>query len=77
MTIGTFIFIGMVCFVSALTVAGLIFMCKTLCKCPTRCCCKDLEKEDINTDYGTYYYPDGERRSDVMEVTFLEAFPTY
>ena len=77
MTIGIYIFIGMVCFVVALTVGGLIFMCKTLCKCPNQCCCKDLEKKDINTDYGTYYYPDGERSSDVMEVTFLAAFSTY
>jgi len=25
-------------------------------------------KEDRNLDYGTYYYDDGERRTNVMEV---------
>jgi len=25
-------------------------------------------KEDINLDYGTYYYGDGERRTNVVEV---------
>ena len=33
-------------------------------------CCVDLEKEDENVDYGTYYDDDGERRQDVMEVAF-------
>ena len=27
-----------------------------------------MEKEDENLDYGNYYYADGERRLDVMEV---------
>ena len=27
-----------------------------------------MEKRDINLDYGTYYYADGDRRTDVMEV---------
>ena len=27
-------------------------------------------KEEDNPDYGTYYYADGERRQDVMEVNF-------
>lgn len=30
----------------------------------------DLEKEDKNLDYGAYYYDDGERRQDVVEVAF-------
>ena len=25
-------------------------------------------KEEVNPDYGTYYYADGDRRQDVMEV---------
>ena len=25
---------------------------------------------DLNLDYGTYYYDDGERRTDVVEVSF-------
>ena len=33
-------------------------------------CCVDMEKEDENLDYGTYYDDDGERRQDVMEVAF-------
>merc|ERR1712032_1759791 len=33
-----------------------------------KCCCVDLEKRDRNLDYGNYYYADGERRQDVMEV---------
>jgi len=71
MTIGFYIFIGMVCFVAALTIGGLIFMIKTNCHCQVQCCftCKDAEivKEDRNLDYGTYYYDDGERRTDVVE----------
>ena len=27
-------------------------------------------KEEDNPDYGTYYYADGDRRQDVMEVNF-------
>ena len=26
---------------------------------------------DLNLDYGTYYYDDGERRTDVVEVSFV------
>ena len=46
-------------------------MIRTNCKIRQKCCkcCVDLEKEDKNLDYGTYYYADGERRQDVMEVT--------
>ena len=35
------------------------------------CTCQDLEKEDKNLDYGTYYYDDGDRRTDVMEVPII------
>ena len=73
MTIGLYIFIGMICFVVGLTLGGIIYMLKTNCRhCQVQCCftCKDLEKEDRNLDYGTYYYDDGERRADVMEVSF-------
>ena len=31
-------------------------------------CCKDLEKEDDNVDYGTYYSTDGDKWADVTEV---------
>ena len=58
----------------AFTIFGLIYMIRTNCKIRERCCkcCVDLEKEDKNLDYGigAYYYDDGERRQDVMEVTF-------
>ena len=62
------------------TIVGLIYMCRVIncnlkekfCKC-----CVDLEKEDDNLDYGTYYYSDGDRRLDVMEVTLkLSSVPT-
>ena len=33
MTIGTYIFIGMICFVVALTIGGLVYMCKSNCHC--------------------------------------------
>ena len=53
---------------------GLIYcICRTNCEVWQKCCkCFiDLEKEDKNLDYGTYYYADdGERRQDVMEVAF-------
>ena len=56
----------------ALTLFGLIYMIRTNCKIREKCCkCYvDLEKEDQNLDYGTYYDADGERRLDVMEVAF-------
>ena len=58
----------------AFTIFGLGYMCRTNCdiqkKC-CKCCCVDLEKEDKNLDYGAYYYADGERRQDVVEVDFL------
>merc|ERR1711971_947631 len=53
----------------AFTIFGLGFMIRTNCKIRQKCCkcCVDLEKEDQNLDYGTYYDADGERRQDVME----------
>ena len=58
----------------ALTILGLGYMIR--CEIRKKCCkcCVDLEKEDRNLDYGTYYDHDGERRQDVMEVTSL--FPS-
>merc|ERR1719239_644636 len=52
------------------TIFGLIYMCRTNCKVREKCCkcCVNLEKEDTNLDYGNYYYADGERTQDVMEV---------
>ena len=57
----------------AFTIFGLGYMCRTNCEIRKKCCkcCVDLEKEDENLDYGAYYYDDGERRQDVVEVDFL------
>ena len=57
------------------TIVGLVYMIRTNCAPAVRekCCncCVDLEKKDVNPDYGDYYYyADGERRQDVTEVTF-------
>jgi len=53
----------------AFTIFGLGYMIRTNCKIRQKCCkcCVNLEKEDENLDYGTYYDADGERRQDVME----------
>ena len=58
------------------TIFGLVYMIRTNCALRKKCCkcCVKLEKEDKNLDYGNYYYDDGERRQDVMEVTF--GFPS-
>jgi len=56
---------------AAIAIFGVGFMIRTNCKIREKCCkcCVDLEKRDINLDYGTYYCADnGERRQDVMEV---------
>ena len=57
----------------AMTIVGLAYMVRTTCKLQEKCCkcCINLEKEDQNPDYGTYYYADGDRRLDVMEVAFI------
>ena len=48
---------------------GFIYMCRTLCLPSLKeKCCIELEKKDDNPDYGTYYYSDGDRRQDIMEV---------
>ena len=48
---------------------GFIYMCRTLCLPALKeKCCIELEKKDDNPDYGTYYYSDGDRRQDIMEV---------
>jgi len=56
----------------AFTIFGLIYMIRTNCKISQKCSkcgSVDLEKEDENLDYGTYYYADdGKRRQGVMEV---------
>ena len=31
---------------------------------------ESVVKEEDNPDYGTYYYADGDRRQDVMDVNF-------
>ena len=79
---GTIIYYILISIPVAFTIFGLIYMCRsnrtnreirktcreireTCCKC-----CVDLEKEDKNLDYGDYYYEDGGRRQDVMEVAF-------
>ena len=43
-----------------------LFLCKR-CKKTT---IEPVVKEEDNPDYGTYYYADGDRRQDVMEVNF-------
>ena len=60
----------MVAFVALLGIIGFVHMCKNKCHLKKlRCNCRaELEKEDINEDYGDYYYSDGDRRLDVMEV---------
>ena len=57
----------------ALTIVGLIYMVKTTCKLQEKCCKSaiNMEKEDQNPDYGTYYHEDGDRRLDVMEVASI------
>ena len=69
--IGLIIFIGMISFVVAITMGGLIYMCKT--NCEFQCCCtckKNLEKTDVNLIYGEYYYTDGRSMATEMEVIY-------
>ena len=48
---------------------GFIYMCRPLCLPAIKeKCCMELEKKDDNPDYGTYYYSDGDKRQDIMEV---------
>ena len=80
--IGTIVYYILISIPVAFTIFGLIYMCRnnrikreirrTCCEIRKSCCkcCIDLEKTDRNLDYGEYYYSDGERRQDVMEVTF-------
>ena len=71
MTTGFIVFLGMFSFVLSLTIGGVVFMVYTNCRCKIQCCCsicKDLEKRDLNPDYGTYYYDDGKKRADIVEV---------
>ena len=72
--IGWYIFIGMLCFVGAMTLVGLVIMIRNNWHFKLQCCitCKEKEKTDLNLDYGTYYYDDGERRTDVVEVSSVE-----
>ena len=62
----------MICFVIILTIIGLGHMIRHNCHCRVKCCftCKEEEKGDINLDYGTYYSQDGERRDNIMEVSW-------
>ena len=70
---GFIVFLAMIAFFALLGTIGFVHMCKHNChlKKPRCNCCADLEKEDLNEDYGEYYYSDGERRLDVMEVGIL------
>ena len=65
----------------AFTIFGLSYMIRTNCEIRQKCCkcCVyfETEKEDKNLDYGEYYYADGERRQDVMEVVFLIIIDQY
>ena len=58
---------------SLFTLIGLMYMIQKVCSPKMRECCLDLEKEDINNEYGTYYDTNGEMRQNVMEVTFYLA----
>ena len=61
----------MIAFLALLGTIGFVHKCKNNRHLKKhRCnCCADLEspveKEDVNEDYGDYYYSDGERRMDV------------
>ena len=61
----------MLCFVGAMTLVGLVIMISNNCHFKVQSCitCKDEEKTELNLDYGTYYYDDGERRTNVVEVS--------
>ena len=69
----TLIFLGLVSIPVAFTLAGLTYMCKKICcrNIQEKCYefCSDMEKTDVNTDYGDYYYyASGDRRRDLNEV---------
>ena len=68
--ISDFIYWGLISIPALFTLAGIVYMCWMHCKLKRKCLslCTSLEKEDTNLDYGTYYYADGDRRTDVMEV---------
>ena len=70
--IGTIVYYILISIPVMFTVFGLIYMCRTNCEVRKNCCkcCVDIEKKDVNLDYGTYYDVEGERRLDVMEVSF-------
>ena len=53
------------------TVVGLIYMIRKICFPKMREGFVDLEKEDVNNEYGTYYDTSGEMWQNRMEVTFL------
>ena len=56
------------------TLVGVVYMCRSICFREIReKCCTTMEKEDINNDYGEYYEVNGERRTTVMEVTFVNS----
>ena len=52
------ILLGLASIPVALTIIGVIYMCKTKCSLKPNCrCCalsQDVQKEDINDTYGTY-----------------------
>ena len=72
MEVKTIVFYAMTSIPVLMTLFGLVYMCRVInCNLKEKCCkcCVDLEKEDENLDYGTYYCAHGDRRLDVMEVT--------
>ena len=70
--IGTIVYYILISIPVMFTIFGLIYMCRTNCEVRKNCCkcCVDIEKKDVNLDYGTYYDVEGERRLDVMEVSY-------
>ena len=54
MTIGFYIFIGIICFVAALTFGGLVYLCKTICHCQVRCF--DFSQPEFLSVLHYYYF---------------------
>ena len=58
----------MVAFVALLGIIGFVHMCKNNCHLKKNIGATALQIWKKNEDYGDYYYSDGDRRLDVMEV---------
>jgi len=67
---GTIVYYILISIPVTFTIFGLFYMCRTNCQIQKTCCpcCADLEKTDVNLDYGNYYDCDGRRMQNVMEM---------